>query len=316
MQALRRLMTDARDGGPAKVDALLALAQRTVFVVPWPKAEDGWRTLVSSTGESALPIFSDRAELETAAARFGWLGADGKAPALEVGSRETLRYARERTLSYVVVDIAADHSIEITPAEIEALLTPAARRESTGPFSGAGRVSSTLMRAVRSTPSPMRAQGGIEPPRGRSEPPPRLDKKTPAPGAPMIPQALPAPLPGQAPSSPGVLAAPSASGTALPVLPSTRLGAPNGTIDEALLDRMDAVLRDYPEVEFGCIGGHGGKNALGLRIEPRMRTRLDALTLDLGRVAPLGLELVLLDDAEHFRAARAETLIFYPWRRK
>jgi hypothetical protein len=334
--ALRRLLADAREGGSAKVDALLALAQRTVFVVPWPKPEDGWRTLVSSGGESALPIFSDRAELDSAATRFGWLAPDGSAPALEVGSRDTLRYARDRNLSYVVVDIAADHSIEISQAEIEPLLSPAARRESAGPFSGAGRVSSTLMRAVKATPNPMQAVDGradkrTPPPGslpaaalGRPTPAPGtlqpvgLDKRTPPPGSvPAVPTALPAPPPGQAPSSPGnVPAVKLPEGPPLAVLASTRIGAAIGTIEDAVLDRLDAVLRDYPEVEFGCIGGLNGKNALGLRIDARMRKRVDTLAAALGKVAPLGLEVVLLDDADHFRAARTESLVFFPWRRR
>lgn len=325
--ALQRLLLDARSGGPAKVDALLALAQRTVFVVPWPKPEDGWRTLVSSGGESALPIFSERAELEAAAGRFGWLEADGTAPALEVGSRETLRYARDRSLSYVVVDIASEHSIEITPAEMEPLLTPAARRDSSGPFSGTGRVSSTLMRAVQKTPSPMPAVGGIEPP--------RLDGRTPAPlthaelasmGQPRMSAPLPAPPPGQAPSSPGVIAAspaapqepatPAPPAAPLTVLPSSPLGAPNGDVEDALLDRLDAVLRNYPEVEFGCIGGSNGMNVLGLRIDARLRTRIEALAAELGQAAGEPMSMVLLDETEHFRAARAAALVFFPWRRR
>lgn len=309
------------------MDALLALAQRTVFVVPWPKLEDGWRTLVSSGGESALPIFSERAELQEAATRFGWLDADGTAPALEVGSRETLRYARDRSLSYVVVDIASEHSIEITPAEIEPLLTPAARRDSSGPFSGTGRVSSTLMRAVqRTTPSPMPAVGGIEPP--------RIDGRTPAPlshaelasmGQPRMSAPLPAPPPGQVPSSPGTIATPIAAlttadpapaGPPLNVLASSPLGAPIGDVEDALLDRLDAVLRNYPEVEFGCIGGTNGVNVLGLRLDARVRTRVEALATELGAAAGDAMSMVLLDDTEHFRGARAAALVFFPWRRR
>lgn len=338
---MRRLLADAREGGSAKVDALLALAQRTVFVVPWPKTEDGWRTLVSSGGESALPIFSDRSQLESAATRFGWLAPDGSAPTLEVGSRDTLRYARDRNLSYVVVDIAADHSIEISQAEIEPLLSPAARRESAGPFSGAGKVSSTLMRAVKATPTPMQAADGRidkrTPPPGslpagslgstgldKLTPAPGtlqavgLDKRTPPPGSvPAVPTALPAPPPGQTPRSSGaVKALPVAEGPPLAVLPTTRIGAAIGAIEDAVLDRLDAVLRDYPEVEFGCIGGLSGKNVLGLRVDARMRKRIEALAAALGAVAPAGLEVVLLDDADHFRAARAESLVFFPWRRR
>lgn len=303
-------MADAQQGGQAKVDALLALAQRTVFVVPWPRAEDGLRTLVSSSGESALPIFSDAGELTHAVDRFGWRGPDGGIPSREVGSREALRYARERNLAYVVVDIAADHSMEISREEIEPLLTPAARRDSTGPFSGAGRVSSTLMRAVKPTPHNIPAASPIDAPRT------------------SIPHSIHAPPPGQPASSPGTVPSVHTAATApgtiaaepagppVALQPSTRMGAPMGTIEDSLLDRLDHALRDFPEVEFACVGSVSGHNAFGLRVDARMRKRLEQLGAALGKVAPPGAAFHLLDDPEHFRAARAEALVFFPWRRR
>jgi hypothetical protein len=41
-EALKRLLTDAAQGGQAKVDALVALAQRTLWIVPWEGVE-GYR---------------------------------------------------------------------------------------------------------------------------------------------------------------------------------------------------------------------------------------------------------------------------------
>ena len=147
--ALYRLLAEGAQGGQAKVDALLALMQRTVFVVPWGAGAEGYRTLVNSQNVVALPVFTERDQLETAARRYGWLAADGSAPAVEVGARQALHYARSNQLAFVVVDIAADHALEVSREELEPLLTPAARRESSGPFAGAGRISSTLMRAVK-----------------------------------------------------------------------------------------------------------------------------------------------------------------------
>ncbi|MDQ3036509.1 MAG: SseB family protein, partial [Myxococcota bacterium] len=155
--ALYRLLAEAVHGGQAKVDAMIALMQRTVFVVPWPAGADGYRTLVNSQGVAALPLFTDRDELETASRRYGWLAPDGSAPATEMGARQAFHYALTQSLAFVVVDIAADHCVEIAREEFEPLLSPAARRDSSGPFAGAGRISSTLMRSVRSgrpTPAP------------------------------------------------------------------------------------------------------------------------------------------------------------------
>lgn len=319
LAALYRLLADAALGGHARVDALVALAQRTVWIVPWPDASAGWRTLVNSDGKAALPIFTGRNELETAAARFGWLGPDRKALAAEVGSREALRYARDKSLAFVVVDIAADHTLEITREEIEPLLTPAARRD-TGPFAGTGRVSSTLMRAVvqgsSQTPAPMPQQSrslAIRP----TPAPGTLKAAVPTPGLQKGVLPVTPPPPGGG-SSPGTLSSPRAatpSGAPSPVLPSMRLSPLPVAPDDAFLDTLETVLRDYPEVEWACLGIAGGTTAIGIRIDARMRSRLDSLAAALGSVSA-GAPIVTLDDAQHLKAARGEALMFFPWRRR
>src|SRR5690606_25404232 len=130
LAAFRRLLADAHRGGQPKVDALIALVQRTVYVVPWPAGIEGWRTLVNRDGIAALPIFTDLHELTEAARRYGWLDARGEVPHVEVGARAALHYAVRENLSYVVLDIAAQHALEITREELEPLLSPASRRDS------------------------------------------------------------------------------------------------------------------------------------------------------------------------------------------
>ena len=149
-EAFHRLLADAHHGGQAKVDAMVALAQRTIHVVPWPGGIEGYRTLVNSDGVAALPIFSLLEELEEAARRYGWLGADGSAPRAEIGARKALNYAIEQNLTYVVVDIASEHALELGREEFEPLLTPAARRDSEGPYAAAGKISSSLIQRVAS----------------------------------------------------------------------------------------------------------------------------------------------------------------------
>lgn len=313
LAAFYRLLHDASLGGQAKVDAIVALSQRTVWVVPWPDASAGWRTLVNSDGKSALPLFTSRAQLDVAAARFGWLGPDQRAPVAEVGSRECFRYAFDKNLAFVVVDIAAEHTLEITREELEPLLTPAARRQ-TGPFAGTGRVSSTLIAAVRSQAPPPMSATGASGSASRS----LAVRPTPPPGSIMAVSAIqpPGPVSAVAPrpgtgSSPGVARAP---GVAPPILPSLRLAPLVGPVDDAFLDQLDAILRGHPEVEWACLGIVNGDIAIGLRIDARMRGGLDALARAFAatRVGAI----VTLDDATHLKAARAEALMFFPWRRR
>lgn len=332
--ALYRLLAEAVHGGQAKVDALLALMQRTVFVVPWPAGVDGYRTLVNSQGVAALPIFTEREELETASRRYGWLASDGSSPAAEIGARQAFHYALTQSLAFVVVDIAADHCIEVGREEFAPLLSPAARRESSGPFAGAGRISSTLMRAVRpgrATPAP----GSIESPIRAPTPPPGSLAPTPgsSPGTfgrpPTSPGTEPAARPGTSPgtlaaarpgTSPGTLpAARPAVAVAVPgmVLGSAALEAPPEMPSDDLLGALEPVLRDYPEIEWACIGASGVDTVVGLRVDPRVRSRVEEIA---GRIAtaaaPTPMPVVLLDDPQHLRAARADAVVFYPWRRR
>ena len=326
--ALHRLLVDAQLGGQAKVDALIALAQRTVFVVPWPNPADGYRTLVNSNGMAALPIFTDAQMLQDAATRFGWVDGHGNVAHTEIGSRQALTFARDRNLAFVVVDIAAEHSLEISAAEIEPLLTPAARRESQGPFAGAGRISSSLMRSVQPMSAlAAAASRSITPPPGSI--PAASPKSTPYPGTLAQRPQVQAPPPGSSPgnigspsaskaggSSPGMIAVVQAKGPPSPMLPSQRLTPLKSMVDAQQLDMLEIVLREYPEVEWACLGlAQGGTLTIGLRVDARMRSRLDVLATELGRVSN-GMPLVLLDDPQLMRAARTEAFVFYPWRKK
>lgn len=314
---------------------MLALSQRTVFVVPWPPPGEGYRTLVSSNGLAALPIFTDHAMLDAAAQRFGWVDAQGNAVGKEIGSRQALAFARERQLAFVVVDIAADHSLEISAAEIEPLLSPAARRESQGPFSGTGRISSTLMRSVQ----PMGSVGPTPPSRAITPPPgsiPAASKITPYPGTLAQRPQVQAPPPGSSPgtvvappvaaapasaaprrggSSPGMIAVVHANGPPSPILPQQRLAPLKSMPDAQLLDMLEIVLREYPEVEWACLGVVDGASAIGLRLDPRLRGRQGELAKELGRVSN-GTPVLLLDDPQLMRSARTEAYAFYPWRKK
>jgi hypothetical protein len=305
LAAFRRLLTDAHSGGHAKVDALVALAQRTIFVAPWPAGVDGYRTLVNSDGVAALPIFSGRDELENAARRYGWLAPDGTAPFAEIGARAALNYAREHELTFCVIDIASDHALEIARTEFEPLLTPSARRDSSGPFAGAGKLSSSLIRAVRPTPPPMA---------------PVKMRPTPAPGTLSAPKAPAVEIEPSARSSAANIRPPVAA----PGLASITVSALGGEPSDALLDALTNVMRNYPEIEWACLcnvarGSAGAQPGIGLRVDTSFRQRVGEILNELRRAAAgqaATLDMILLDDATVMRTARGEGFVFYPWRKR
>lgn len=292
LAAFRRLIADAHQGGQAKVDALLALSQRTVFVVPWPSGIEGWRTLVNRDGIAALPVFSDRQELEEAARRYGWLDARGEAPSEEVGARATFNYAMRAQLSFVVLDVASLHALEIARAELEPLLTPAAKRDSEGPYAGAGKISSSLIRAVQPTPPP----GTIRAPEVAS--PPGFTASA------------------ELDDSPGATTFGGGSSVSVVPLPSEP--------PAELLDALTSALREYPEVEWACVlyaarGPSEPVPAIGLRIDASYRQRVKELVSSVRRTGDAhgaGLDVILLDDTALMRSARGQGLVFYPWRKR
>ncbi|MFK7986561.1 MAG: hypothetical protein AB8I08_11105 [Sandaracinaceae bacterium] len=314
LAAFQRLLADAHQGGQAKVDALLALSQRTVFVVPWPAGIEGYRTLVNSEGVAALPVFSERGQLEEAARRYGWLDASGAAPTAEVGARKAFSYASKQSLSYVVVDIAAEHALEVTADEFTPLLSAASRRESTGPYAGAGRISSSLIQAVRSTPPPSSVPG--------IEPVPSEALKAPAvPAAASFPGGVPASALGSGMTSStdfDASAARFAGGTA------ARLEPLSAEVPDALYDSLSTVLREYPEVEWACLvnaarGPSPAVPAIGLRVDTGFRQRINELIGALrqaGDAQGASLQVLLLDDATLMRSARGTGTVFFPWRKK
>ena len=112
-----------------------------------------------------------------------------------------------------------------------------------------------------------------------------------------------------------MIAVVQAKGPPSPMLASQRLSPLKAMVDGQQLDMLEIVLREYPEVEWACLGLAQGTLAMGLRVDARMRTRLDVLATELGRVSN-GMPLVLLDDPQLMRAARTEAFVFYPWRKK
>jgi len=303
LSPFQRLLADAQQGGQAKVDALVALSQRTVHLPTWGQDDSAsFRTLTNANGQTALPIFSTADQLEAAATQFGWREADGSVASKEFGARGALNYAIGHDLHFVVVDISAPHSLDIDREEIEPLLSPAARRESSGPYAGVGRLSSSMIRAVKPSGA-MNINIGGEPIGGASQTP----EPKPLPGASLQASVSDEPI--------AVTTFGSGSSVSVHKL--------NEEPAEALLSGLAAVLRSYPEVEWAALsaiarGPSSPMPTVALKIDTAFRQRLNEIILSLreaGDELGASLDVLLLDDPSVMRTVRAEAKLFYPWKR-
>ena len=205
----------------------------------------------------------------------------------------------------------ADYSLEAEQAEIQPLVSSRHRSDSSGPFAGVGRISSSMMQAVQVTPSggvprPMTPDSGVAPlsTRGSSRPPA-------GPVAP--PTTLDGPPPPRAPD-----ATFGGSGG------SVRFLALEAQPDDVVLDALAEVLREYPEVEWAafCRASRGPSApvpAIALMVDASFRHRVQEIARALVRTgadAGAAVDVILLDDAELTRESRAVGLVFYPWRRR
>jgi hypothetical protein len=332
LEAFRRLLAEGSEGGQAKVDALVALSQRTVLVPLWTANDPGFRTLVNSTGQTALPVFTGKDQLDAAAVHFGWRQPDGSVPANEVGARQALRHAVAHDLPYVVVDIVGEHALEIERSELEPLLSPDSKRGS-GPYAAVGRITSSMLQAVKPTPPPQasadteHADPAVPPPPA----PPQETKAAPAPDHSETPAAGTAEeaTSSGAGAAPGITASsefqpvPAGDGSAtFGSGSSVRIEPPSEQPADELLDALDQVLRDYPEIEWAsfCSAARGPAGALptvGVRVDTSFRQRVGEIierVRKAGDAAGATLDVLLLDAPEQMRAAR-DALVFYPWRR-
>ena len=132
LRDLLRLLEDGAETRGARANALDALACRKLWLATWEPEAEGFRTLVNASGEEALPCFTSQAELAAAAERFGWLEQDGSIASHELIGAEVIRHAWTRDYTYLIVDVAATHSLEFDHEELETLATRGADR--TGRF--------------------------------------------------------------------------------------------------------------------------------------------------------------------------------------
>lgn len=305
--AFRRLLSEAASGGQTKVDALVALTQRTVIVPTWTPFGDDFRPLLSSDGQNALPLFTSMDQLEEAARRFGWMQPDGSVPHQEVGSRAAFRHALANRLQFIVLDITAAHALEVAREEIEPLLDSRSHSDSAGAFAAVGRISDQMLKAVRPSSVPAAAPADA----------------IPAPTT-MPSNSVMAPISSPTPPSSNELMA------ALTPAPAAQTSVPLEIIEltaepnEAVLDSITEVLRGFPEVEWAAFamarrGQATPAPVIGLRIDANYRARVVEIFDTVQRAgARVGLnaEVLLLDEKKLVQSVRANSIVFFPWRRR
>jgi hypothetical protein len=296
-QALQHaLMAAARDG-QRRATAVTALRGAEVWAATWPTDPATLRTLTSSSGITALAVFTDERQLEDAALRYAWLGVDGKVPSKKLHISEAIRFARQNRAQVVVVDIAADHALELDEGEMELVSAlPSARPPS---YTGIGSV-----RTQSSRPPPPTADE-VE----------RVSTR-PSPSQSGVSSALKPVSVRPDPEKNAVSATFGASTT-------STMRALEEPPDENLLDALASVLKDYPEVEWASFvqAGRGGSEpvpSVAVRVEPQFRKNLNEISVKLreaGIALGSAVDVLLLDTPEQMKQARSLGKPFYPWRK-
>lgn len=164
LAAFVRLLLHARAGGQAKVDALLALSQRTLYVPRKLDGSEGFAALVNENGDWALPVFTSLEQLNAAADVFGWRQQDHSVPHDEVGARRAVHYALNEGASYMVIDAIAAHALEASREELKPLVSTQNRSDAFGPYAGVGRISSSILEATRPSDESSASRKSSKPP--------------------------------------------------------------------------------------------------------------------------------------------------------
>lgn len=286
------LVAAARDPS-ARARAIGALRGVEVWAAIWPQDPTLFRTLTSSERVTALPLFTDERELHEAGVRYGWLGVDGQVSRRLVPLWEGMRAAKRQNASMLVLDIASEHALELDEGEMDLL-------------SAAPSTRPPLMSKVRSTPPP---PADLEVLRASSRP----DEGPPT-GAnysALRPRSV-TPLYGAHKVAATFGAVPVATMEPLDELP-----------DEQLLDELEALLRDYPEVEWACLVASARVDgsqvpSVALRVVGDFRKNLLEISQKLRETSSqhgLTYDVLMLETSEQMKQARQIGVPFYPWRK-
>ncbi|HEX6239841.1 MAG TPA: SseB family protein [Polyangiales bacterium] len=299
--ALRTALVAAARDPTKRARAIAALRGAELWAATWPTDPSVVRTLTTSNGVTALPLFSDERELGDAAMRYAWLAPDGQTPRRQLPLWEALRLAKRQKVQLVVLDVASEHALELDEGDVE-LLSAA---PSSKPPSNVKMPSSMK---VRSTPPPP----GDNVVRRASSRPEGDQEKGSGTYSPLRPRSV-TPMP----EAHGIAATFGAT-------PTATMQALEAPPQEELLEALSDVLREFPEVEWACLvtsARADSKQApsVAMRVDPQLRKNQHELTRRLREVsAALGTrhDVLMLDTHEQMKQARHLGTPFYPWRKK
>lgn len=294
--ALKAALAAAARDPALRTRAISALRGAELWAATWPTDPSFLRTLTSSDGITALPLFTDERELQDAAIRYAWLSVDGQTPRCTVALWEAMRVAKQQKAQLLVIDIASEHTLELDEGDMELLSAPPSSRPP------------TRTQKLRSTPPPADAKEVT-----RASARPSLS----ASGgsghySPLRPRTI-TPNPEAHTVSATFGATPTAKMQALEANPS-----------DELLDALSDVLREFPEVEWACLvtgsrADHAQSESVALRIEPAFRKNLAEIAQKLREIGAnrhTNYDVLVLDTPEQMKQARQVGLPFYPWRKK
>jgi hypothetical protein len=301
----------------ARARAVSALRSSEVWAATWPTDPATLRTLTNSNGVTALAVFSDEAQLQEASMRYGWLGIDGRVPRKRLHMSECVRFAKQHHAQLVVVDIASEHALELDEGEMELVSALPSHRPPS--YQGLSPVLSSRPPPPSGSTRPGAASG--RPPADSRIPASRTDvapvtKSSHPPAGPSIKPTKVVPDNAEDPQS---LAATFGA--------VAHTGVLLGLVErpsEDLYDSLSGVLRDYLEVEWGCLLQQVREDgttvpSIAVRVDPSFRKNVDEIVQKLEQAASaLGTPyaVVLLETPEEMKNARQRGRPFYPWRKK
>jgi hypothetical protein len=301
-QTIQQALMAASHNQGGRARAISVLRGSEVYAATWPMDATSLRTLLNSSGLQALALFTDERQLEEAAVRFGWLNVDGTVPTRRLNVAEAIRFARQRKVSLVVIDITADHALELDDGDLELVAAPASGRPPSV------RSLAPVMSAA------LHGSAGTEVNRVSTRPPPVADETR--------PKANSLSSSGLRPSSVNVDLEHHAVSATFGAARTATMTALTTAPTDALIVAFTQVLRGYCEVEWACLVGEAERaEALSvvLRIEPALRTHMAEISAKLRRAAAeqnASCDVLVLDTADQIKRARIIGLPFYPWRKR
>ena len=157
--ALQQALVAAARDLDERARAVNVLRGADMYAATWPHDPAQLRTLLNSSGLRALSLFTDEAHLDEAALRFGWLGVDGRVPMRRLHISEAARFARQHAVPLVIVDITAEHALELDEGDLELLAGPPSHRPSSVPVVSRHAQDGTEVKRVSTRPPAFSERG-------------------------------------------------------------------------------------------------------------------------------------------------------------